>query len=151
MTALIHSRALRVAARVNWGRWIADCLWCSGAMALAPGTSAFDCMSCGATLEVVWPSDETVFSVARLLMMRPDPNTRNWEPGEPLRQLMIENETHGIFDHLMEGGARGSLLTVTDNYDGDTDAGTGGQITNDKLPVLALHRGLWLPQRELEQ
>jgi hypothetical protein len=41
-----------------------------------------------------------VNGVERLLMMRPDPSTRNWFPGETLGDLMMENGAHGIFDHL---------------------------------------------------
>jgi hypothetical protein len=29
--------------------------------------------------------------------MRPDPNTRNWEPHERLDELVMENAAHGIF------------------------------------------------------
>lgn len=38
--------------------------------------------------------------VERVLMMRPDPSTRNWFPGETLIDLMRENGEHGILDNL---------------------------------------------------
>jgi hypothetical protein len=45
-----------------------------------------------------------VWSVERLLLMRPDPMTQNWEPNETLIDLMWENGAHGIFT-----GATGKL------------------------------------------
>lgn len=47
--------------------------------------------------EIVWPSEAMTFSIERLLLMRPDPTTQNWVPGETLIDLMYENGTHGIF------------------------------------------------------
>jgi hypothetical protein len=57
----------------------------------------FQCWDCGARSEVLWPPDDLVWSIERLLLMRPDPMTQNWEPGETLTQLMWENGAHGIF------------------------------------------------------
>lgn len=123
MTALIHSTARRVAAEANWGRWVGACGWCPSAMALTPGTSAFRCRECGEATEVVWPSDAMVCGVERLLMMRPNVTTRNWRPGETLRDLMFENGAHGIFDRCLDDGPARILLTVQDD-----------RITVDALP-----------------
>jgi hypothetical protein len=57
----------------------------------------FQCWDCGARSEVLWPPEGMVWSVERLLLMRPDPMTQNWEPGETLIDLMWENGAHGIF------------------------------------------------------
>lgn len=53
--------------------------------------------------EVIWPSIDMVNGVERLLMMRPDPSTRNWHPGETLHDLMWENGEHGILDEFRLG------------------------------------------------
>lgn len=50
--------------------------------------------------EIIWPSEDMVYGVERILMMRPDPSTRSWFPGETLNDLMWENGEHGIFDNL---------------------------------------------------
>jgi hypothetical protein len=113
VTALIHSDVLTVAARANWGRWIADCLLCNNARALAPGDPSFECSGCGTLIEVRWPPEETRYAVARLLMMRPLEANRNWE-GEDLHQLVRENAEHGIFDRLPIDGPPRSVLTVDD-------------------------------------
>lgn len=82
-------------ARVNWGRWIVDCTTCTSALALPPGTEAMQCWDCGAIVPlIVWPPD--VASIEAVLAYRPDPNTRNWEPGETVTDLIAENAVHGI-------------------------------------------------------
>ena len=96
MTGLIHTGVPRVAARVNWGRWVVDCPRCPDAAVMDPGAPMFLC-KCGAPAEVVWPPEETVYGIERLLLMRPDPSTRNWVPEETLVDLMVENGAHGIF------------------------------------------------------
>lgn len=119
MTAsLIRARVPRVAAAVNWGRWVVRCPVCPSALAARPGAPLFTCTSCGTDAEVVWPPEETVYGVERLLLMRPNETTRNWEPGETLVDLMMENGMHGIFDRV-EG-----VLTVDD-----------GGIRRDALPA----------------
>lgn len=86
-----------VEARVNWGRWVADCPRCPSADIAIPG-QPFKCANCGAKADIIWPSGEMRFGVERLLLMRPDPSKQNWEPGETLLDLMAENALHGIFD-----------------------------------------------------
>ena len=127
--------------RVNWGRWIVDCPACKSALAVDPVWGWFDprlgrdqdrkffrCWDCGLTAEVKWPPDELVDGAERLLMMRPDPQTRNFDPqAETLTDLMWENGTHGIFDNLDQlelTGTAGGLLTVDDNH-----------IRVDRLPL----------------
>ena len=55
------------------------------------------CWDCGATTTLIWPAAPMVAGIERLLAMRPDPNTRNWTPGETLHDLVRENALHGLF------------------------------------------------------
>lgn len=80
--------------------------------------AGFHCRECWQSTAVLWPSDDMVQGVERLLMMRPDVTTRNWTPGETLIDLMWENGQHGIFTGL--DGA----LAVED-----------GRIRTDTLPA----------------
>jgi hypothetical protein len=57
--------------------------------------------------------------------MRPNVTTRNWEPGETLIDLMVENGQHGVFDQLPAALPGNSLLYVEE-----------GRIVNDALPML---------------
>jgi hypothetical protein len=82
------------------------------------------CSYCEIRIEIVWPSEETVYGVERLLLMRPLPYTQNWWPGETLVDLMWENGLHGIFDYPDELGVPDSPLIVDD-----------GRIRRDRLPV----------------
>jgi hypothetical protein len=68
-----------------------------------------------------------VRGVERLLMMRPDPSTRNWFPGETLGDLMMENGAHGILDQFQHLAVTPgvSLFTVEE-----------GRIRMDNLPAL---------------
>jgi len=85
---------------------------------LQPSTPWFECDFCGAVTEVIWPTGRIIKGVERLLMMRPDPSTRNWTPNETLSDLMVENGAHGVFDCLEQLGLTAepgkSLLSVDD-------------------------------------
>lgn len=84
-----------VEARHNWGRWIVDCCCCSSGLKVPPGTTEAVCWDCGEVIgPVVWPADPD--GIEAILAYRPDPNTRNWEPGETLEQLLGENAAHGL-------------------------------------------------------
>lgn len=127
-----------VAARVNWGRWIADCPACTSALEVERGDPRLGayvtvvrddvgpvevfrpgCFDCGTRVEVVWPSAAFCDGVERLLMMRPDPATRNWSHPETLHDLMTENALHGVFDPVLELAAAAEpgteLLAVDDD------------------------------------
>lgn len=101
MTALIHTSVARVPVRANWGRWVLDCYRCPSATWVEPGTDLVCCYDCGTPAEAVWPSEEMIYGVERLLLMRPDVTTRNWEPGESLHDLLEENVQHGILQRLV--------------------------------------------------
>lgn len=109
MTALIQSGAYVMEAHASWSYWACRCGACRyGAEAFGygpsfryrPRTPQFQCSFCGAVTEAIWPSEEMMAGVERVLMMRPDPSTRNWFPGETLIDLMRENGEHGILDNL---------------------------------------------------
>lgn len=88
---------LTTQARLNHGRWLADCPVCNGAELVVPGRP-FRCQSkpCTAVAEVVWPPAKTQAAIERLLALRPNPANRNWAPGETLKQLMAENVAHAV-------------------------------------------------------
>lgn len=80
MAQLITTRAL---ARVNHGRWIADCPrpYCNNAMKLEPRQAMFHCGGqggCRLAAAVEWPADAD--GIWEALTERPVPGTRNWYP-----------------------------------------------------------------------
>jgi hypothetical protein len=84
-----------VPARHNWNRWVADCRVCTSALTIPPGTAEVTCWDCGATIgPILWPPDPD--GIEAILAYRPDPNTRSWEPGETLAELLAENAAHGL-------------------------------------------------------
>lgn len=70
-------------ARVNHGRWIADCprRYCANAIRLQPRQAAFHCSGeggCQMVAPIEWPANaDGIWSV---LLERPVPSTRNWYP-----------------------------------------------------------------------
>jgi hypothetical protein len=70
-------------ARVNHGRWIADCprRYCANAVRLQPRQGSFHCSGeggCQLVVPIEWPLDaEEIWAV---LGERPVPSTRNWYP-----------------------------------------------------------------------
>lgn len=104
-------------ARVNWSRWIADCPspFCKSALQVWRLQPWFACLDCEATGEIVWPN--FVEEIERLLVVRPDETTRNWEPGETARDLHEENLQHGVLPLPVEQltGYTGPLLAVSDD------------------------------------
>lgn len=70
-------------ARVNHGRWIADCprRYCANAIRLEPHQSTFHCSGLGGCQMVAgieWPADAD--DIWQALLERPVPTTRNWYP-----------------------------------------------------------------------
>lgn len=75
--------AAQARARVNHGRWIADCPrpYCNNAMKLEPRQASFHCGGaggCNLVAEIEWPTDPDGIWAA--LAERPVPATRNWYP-----------------------------------------------------------------------
>ncbi|KAF2774704.1 hypothetical protein [Streptomyces sp. OM5714] len=80
MAQLLTARAR---ARVNHGRWIADCprRYCANAVKLTPGQATFHCAGeggCQQVAHVEWPADPD--GIWQSLLERPVPSTRNWYP-----------------------------------------------------------------------
>lgn len=123
----------KLPVRANWGRWIVECPVCPSALLLQPDDSTFQCWDCGAAGDTEWPEESMREGVERLLSMRPNEITRNWEPGETLHDLMKENAYHGLFSGLPEGIPGRTLLAVTDN-----------RIVTDILPAIT-----YVKRREL--
>lgn len=88
----------KVSARVNHGRWLANCQYCAGAELVEPG-EVFFCFSCGMKqndghpAEVVFPKDRTAIDDA--LRARAEEN-QNWEIKETVADLLKENKDNGI-------------------------------------------------------
>jgi len=87
-----------VYAIVNHSRWVAQCPHCPNAMYVMPGMP-FWCTNClmtgnrGMAMEVDFL--EEMDAIERVLLLRPDPKTRNWGPHETLDQLVAQNMEHG--------------------------------------------------------
>ncbi len=80
---MAHLITTRARARVNHGRWIADCPrpYCANAMRLTPGQAAFHCAGeggCRMVAEIEWPAGAD--DIWQALIERPVPGTRNWYP-----------------------------------------------------------------------
>lgn len=79
--------------------WVVTCDVCREQVAIEPG-ELFFCPSClnashdGYARRVTFPKQKE--SIERILVLRPDPNTRNWLPGETLKDLEAENAAHGV-------------------------------------------------------
>lgn len=89
-----------VAARVDHGRWLADCPWCRSAILVAPG-DPFWCPDCGNApvhgqdLQLVWPSERAAIDAA---LDRRLPINRHWFPDESVEDLELENECAAVVD-----------------------------------------------------
>lgn len=90
-----------VKAVVDASRWIAHCE-CGGAEHIDPQTRLFMCGACFNAAQkhrwrmVVVPNERTVQAIEKILMFRPNPLTRNWNPGESVAELAAENVAHGF-------------------------------------------------------
>lgn len=90
----------QVMAQVARSNWYVSCPFCVGALMAEPGEPFFcvDCLmqaNAFRPMLVMWP--ENRLQIERVLILRPDPLTRNWLPltGETLETLMQENQAHG--------------------------------------------------------
>lgn len=95
---------VQATARVNWGRWIADCPDpdCNGAELVSFVSPLFFCCECRNArwghdlLPVVVPAPKKRHDVEAYLRSRPVPATRNWLPHESVADLRDENRARGI-------------------------------------------------------
>ena len=81
-------------AYVNHGRWVAECdtPYCAGAEA-ARGARII-CDNCGQPSTVTYPRHRA--RIDEVLAQRLVPQTRNWVPGETVRDLLEENKAYGV-------------------------------------------------------
>jgi hypothetical protein len=92
------SKDYTVDAKINHGRWIAECPVCHSAQVTSPDDKRFFCIQCenvsasGKWATVKWPSAPQVGMIEELLLVRPDVKTRNWIAGESVADLRKENE-----------------------------------------------------------
>lgn len=94
--------------RVEWGRWLVDCPFCTGAQKGAPTATVFLCCDCanaevgGQFVRVAWPAEEDLAAGEAALMARPNPQHRNWAPfGETVGSLLCDNVVDGgLFDRI---------------------------------------------------
>lgn len=91
-------------ARVDHGRWIADCPTdgCTGAEFVSLNGQPFFCTECrnaetgNVPIPVVLPDEKTRGQIDAYLSARPVPANRNWSPDETVKQLQQENRDNGI-------------------------------------------------------
>lgn len=91
-------------------------------MAFRCGTEGVTCncgvavpAGCGLVCGAAWP--ENIAAIEKLLALRPAAQTRNWNPGEDLVDLMLDNAAHGVgmvgSDQIEARHPGGRLLEVT--------------------------------------
>lgn len=80
---------------INHDRWCGLCRCRSGVTA-GQGWTEARCFGCGAVYpHVIWPEAADLPHITRALGRRPDPATRNWDPGQHWASLVAENARHG--------------------------------------------------------
>lgn len=92
--ARVHASPVPLAARIDAGSWIVDCE-CGAGNATDPEWGFACCFGCGAIHEGVTFPDDTV-EIAALLVLRPRPRDRAWQPGEAVDTLRRENADLGV-------------------------------------------------------
>jgi len=92
-------------ARIEEGRWIADCPFCPSAQIVSPADQRYLCAGSdgcanadirGAYARVVFPREAKRDAIEEALLARPDRANRNWRPGETVAVLHAENAQHGV-------------------------------------------------------
>lgn len=86
-------------ARIEHGRWIADCP-CGSGVAVHPEWPSAGCLECGRWWPVLVPVQWR--EIEAVLIVRPLPITRGWVTGETVEQLEAENTTRGLPVRLSE-------------------------------------------------
>jgi len=88
-----------VAAEIHRSAWVVSCPFCRNAQVAEFGEPFFcvDCVMQGngfKAMGIIFP--ENIDKIERILLKRPDPNTRNWLLGETIEQLIAENIDHEV-------------------------------------------------------
>ena len=81
-------------ARVNHGRWLADCVWCGTGMLTRPEWGVAYCGECGARYhkdQVAFPSDHK--SIEAILLVRVRRDQQNWDDRQDADALARENSS----------------------------------------------------------
>ena len=90
-------------ARVEGGKWIADCPFCPSAQVVSPLDPRFLCAGAdgcangqvgGAFATVAFPRAEMCAEIEAVLLARPDRNVRAWYPHETVADLEAQNDEH---------------------------------------------------------
>ena len=79
-------------ARVNHGRWIADCVWCGTGMLTRPEWGVAYCGECGARYhkdQVEYPEEHK--DIERILLRRVRRDQQNWDDRQTAPELEVEN------------------------------------------------------------
>jgi hypothetical protein len=102
----------RVPVRANWSRWISDCAnpACRNGWRVDMSVVLWMCRDCWTVTRPIWPADPG--AIAWLLSQRPEAKTRNWEPGESLTDLLMENAAHGIVPEGITPGTDDVLTEI---------------------------------------
>lgn len=93
---------VKALAEANAGRWIARCPFCTGAEYVSLTDPVFFCHECrnatvGSQLVAVeLPPAKTREQIERYLLARPVPASRDWRPGETVKDLQAENRSLGV-------------------------------------------------------
>ena len=123
-------------ARVNWGRWIADCPadGCGDARELEIGQTSIVCAA-GHPSTVRWPSPATVTAIGNELARRPEKN-RNWYPaGHWL--AVITGEPHGQTPAQLRDETDAKMAAAADHRTTMTEIGKliagAGSVSLDDL------------------
>jgi hypothetical protein len=124
--------SLRASAYVWAGRWVAACprpdcfnaehfdgrpgdgRYCQVGHVGGLTGATFHCRRCGLKCQADWPPN--VDEIDYLLSLRPVPETRNWNLGEDLHDLLAENLTHGITPELPPSGEGGLVLSIVGDH-----------------------------------
>jgi hypothetical protein len=95
--------SVRACARIDHGRWIADCAFgCGSAEYVSKVDRRSFCIECGnggtgKWVAVTWPADDDIAAAESFLGLRAEPDLRNWDPREEtIDELRSENAEHGV-------------------------------------------------------
>ena len=98
LAATTAAKARSIPATANHGRWIVECpSGDGGAQFASRNDPRFMCQEClntaagGQWLPVTWPTDAR--AIEDILDARPNPENRNWKPGETVTTLRAESVT----------------------------------------------------------